>query len=327
MHCLFVGAVFCILQGKGVAFKSERGSSIGVPLLSLSSEHNSQRVAVLIAGCRDRLIWKSKVERVVEPLILQGFHVDFFLDLVEADQQSNSVFSPIPGSTDAQIDFDHLNKTLTDAGARLAHLHLHGRLDVEKDYPTQEYIEKHLRGRIWSYSPFSNGVGHSMFPSGVGRNILRRFKATASLMESVEREERQSGAYGYVLWAKDDGYWLNSLRMSSFARPGDQNMVFSQNCLTFGGINDRSLLFGRKAAGAMLMHVYSDFFQKEKPLNSFNSEAYWLMLSKLYGVTSVTVEPTALASLNSAIKNGTLCQRQICTAAYSEPAKLCSTIE
>lgn len=131
------------------------------------------------------------------------------------------------------------------------------------------------------------------------------------LWRVAEGVERKSGKqYKFVLWTRDDAHWLfrpSSLHSLSKARHA-ASTVFSRNCKTWYGINDKTVLLGRTAARFMLT-AYTSFWSPDQALDdTFNSEIYLMRLANLSGLELKAVEFSALPSVDAVIGN----QSQIC---------------
>merc|ERR1712203_1082032 len=68
--------------------------------------------------------------------------------------------------------------------------------------------------------------------------------------------------------------------------------------MTWTGIDDKTVLLGRRAAASMLM-AYSSFFRPTPPLDSFNAEVYLKKLAQAKGVLLRTLPFSQLPSTDA----------------------------
>lgn len=117
----------------------------------------------------------------------------------------------------------------------------------------------------------------------VGMNTIARFSHVQTLFQSVMKHEKAKGfRYEYILLTRDDDHYIGPLKlpedMTEHVKRADaDNQVFYKYCNIFGGMNDKTLLFGRAAAGKVLSRLYSDFWKPlpdEEQVEAPNPEIY-----------------------------------------------------
>eukprot|EP00930_Biecheleria_cincta_P072373 TRINITY_DN5977_c0_g1_i2.p1 TRINITY_DN5977_c0_g1~~TRINITY_DN5977_c0_g1_i2.p1 ORF type:complete len:287 (+),score=41.21 TRINITY_DN5977_c0_g1_i2:311-1171(+) len=145
--------------------------------------------------------------------------------------------------------------------------------DVAKDIPAN-----HIHTRLSQYflSPKES-------QRLVGINIIARFSHMQSLFHSIMDHEKAEGfRYDYVLHTRDDDHYIGPFRLPEdmsikMNRADADNKVFHKLCSTWGGVNDKTLLFGRTAAEKVLTRLYSDFWKplpEEELAEAPNPEVY-----------------------------------------------------
>jgi len=116
-----------------------------------------------------------------------------------------------------------------------------------------------------------------------GVSILRRYKTVERLMNAALSNENSGGfAYDFVLWDRDDTYWLGDFVLPlDTSKPQAARTVLVRDwmgtwpCGTrLTGISDKVILFGREAALAVLPRLYSDFWLENPNLNTSTAEEY-----------------------------------------------------
>jgi len=224
------------------------------------------KLAVLIAGRADRLVLAPKIRHVMEPVAAKGWDVDLYVSVVGMDKGSHKAWAPIPNNVSAvvaeRLESVAAIQTLATAGSWAIRF-------CELDGDSQEVVvPKDPPRRLSLYPPSETEVG---------LNVLRRFKATEQLMHKVKDVEMEHGfSYDFVLLTKDDDHWLGPLDISRFqSNPTHPNDVYFKDCLRFSGVNDKTLLFGRRAAEAVLTRLYSDFWEPRREFVTGNIEHFW----------------------------------------------------
>jgi len=226
------------------------------------------KLAVLISGLADRLVLVPKISVLLNPIVASGWDVELYLSVVGKGKGSQKAWHPIENNESA-VTAEGLQtmadvQTLSSAGGWTVRF---GELDADSQ-------------KVASSFPHDMPIRLRLYPPAeteVGMNVLRRFKTTEQLMHKVQEVEKVNRFnYDFVLVTKDDDHWLGPLNIGWFlGQPGHEQTVFFKNCLNWGGVNDKTLLFGRQAAEAVLPRLYSDFWMKSKQLETNNIEALW----------------------------------------------------
>jgi len=266
------------------------------------------KLAVLIAGLAERLVLAPKIRVLIEPMAATGWDVELYLSVVGMGKGSRKAWHPIENNESAVVA-ENLGtmaavQTMAEAGGWTIRF-------CELDGDSQEVSSSFPRDmpvRLSLYPPASNEIG---------MNVLRRFKTTEQLMHKVQDVEKANGfSYDFVLVTKDDDHWLRPLDISRFlAQPTPHNTtVYSKNCLNWGGVNDKTLLFGRQAAEAVLPRLYSDFWMETPDLVTNNIETLWRGIFKIRDVISWPVDFELLPTCDSIYLRGDngmpyLCQK------------------
>merc|ERR1711972_279678 len=84
-----------------------------------------------------------------------------------------------------------------------------------------------------------------------------------------------------AIWTRDDAYWIDKVgSLAALLRKQTSNhTVWSKNCKYWGGINDKTVIMGRHAAG-MLFTAYSSYLKPTPLFRSMNSEIYLSLLAE-----------------------------------------------
>lgn len=223
---------------------------------------NGHTLAVLVCGLQTRLTSLSKVRQVVEPAVAQGFQVSVYMELVLTGYENDGYSS---NSTYAEVhEFAHaLEQKISGAGGRLEFL------DLKKDND-----EAAIHASVAIKPPEK---------SDIGRSVMRRVLSLQRLWERAQEAEPS-----FVLVTRDDDYWIAPLDLKSFLnRPDCQNTVFTKNCLQFGGLNDKTFLFGGSAARRTLDNIFDEYWDAE--FNVGNAERFWARRAQLKGVSTTGV--------------------------------------
>eukprot|EP00930_Biecheleria_cincta_P072374 TRINITY_DN5977_c0_g2_i1.p1 TRINITY_DN5977_c0_g2~~TRINITY_DN5977_c0_g2_i1.p1 ORF type:complete len:354 (+),score=58.35 TRINITY_DN5977_c0_g2_i1:44-1105(+) len=246
-------------------FKSNSTASADVPC-------NKTRLAVLIAGKASRLVWPSKVKHIVKanPECVQ---VDFYMRLLKAGNGNGAEFTHVPHQG-MSMDWKDPESLLQGTTAKIIVKDIVDQNpDVAKDIPAN-----HIHTRLSQYL-----LAPAESQRLVGMNTIARFAHTQTLFHSIMDHEKANGfRYDYVLHTRDDDHYIGPLKMPEdmserTTREDADNKVFYKYCMFFGGINDKTLLFGRAAAEKVLARLYSDFWKPlpdEEQVEAPNPEIY-----------------------------------------------------
>lgn len=293
-------------------------------------------LAVFIVGLLDRLILFSKITQVVEPAVLEGYQVNVYLSV--AKLQDAHAFKPLDGriqspeaqnvSTKTCWERDNfcevVYRAVTLAGGKLALAEvLENQIDV-RSVAYADHPEIENPGRLFQYAPYvhKDETGHIVDGDESGKNVLRRFWSLEKLANRCVTNS--SVPPDFLLITHDDDQWMGPLTLSNFSsRTNASRKVFSKDCNTWLGINDKTLLLGRDAASVILSRLYNGFWTQSNELDEAcwsrdhtwrvrNLECYLLHWVHVQGMTSEPVDWQLLPTYTSAWMNdGTLCQRTL----------------
>lgn len=274
--------------------------------------HNATaRLAVVISGLTDRFLITSKLRRIIQPATATGCLVDIYMALV-ARGHGGATWNKIPNSKTSDLGVnvttEQVAEHLRNAGGHVAYCNLTAaREDIQ--FPRNPPL------RLKQYSPIETDIG---------RSVVRKFMTLEFLMTHVRSRERAMGVqYDFVLLTRDDDHWMGPFDLLSFkAENGHENNVYSRNCKTEGGINDKTLLFGRLAAERVLERLYSDFWMRDKRLEAWNAEAFWKAFIHVKGVRSKQVSLSRLPTAASVFVNNSQGNFYLCQKRY----KICASL-
>lgn len=255
------------------------------------------RIAVFVVGFQNHLVMQSKVKNIVGEQARRGWDVDFY---VRIESNAARALNRTGAGGIAAANFSsQIRNMIEHAGGTLVHMDLLDKKEeVDEDFPANKTT------RLGKYSPYT---------SETGKNVLRRFKSIEALVEiAVNR-----AYYNFVLVTKDDEHWLGVFKLRHFTQYDNlTHRVFSKNCITNGGINDRTLLFGRQAFHRVLPKLYTDFWMPSERLdNTTNVEEYLQEFMKIKGIISTPVSFYELPTADSIfvldpMRGPRLCQKK-----------------
>ena len=263
-------------------------------------------IAVFITGLRSRFLLNTILQHLIYGCVRDGWAIHIYLSLIGFNMSQGEYkgfrIAPDPNTVrmNNTIFNTHIRKSIRAAGGDLIfYEHRHGPEKLDP-LPTEpgSYI---FRKRLSQYSPYYNAIG---------RAILRLWKSRELMWNASLAYERARGVqYARVLWTRDDAYWVQSLDLTNFTDP---NALYTRNCVTYHGINDKTIMLGREAAPA-LMTAYSAFWNKTLPLESQNAERYLMYLAKARGVVVRYVKFQRLPTLDAMVDKS---NQQICIKKY-----------
>ena len=163
----------------------------------------------------------------------------------------------------------YLADAVRDAGGYLVHCAIHDEVELD---PLPENRTRFKR-RLALYSPYTTRPG---------RAVLRTWKARESMWNmSLGVERAHNASYKLVMWTRDDALWLDRVQLCPFAwQPDLHKTLFTRNCLSWDGINDKSVVMGR-AAAARVMLAYTAFWDPRYFLEVDNAETYLMQWARL----------------------------------------------
>lgn len=232
---------------------------------------NKSRLAVLIAGKASRLVWPSKVKQIVKanPDCVQ---VDFYMRLLKAGNGNGIEFTHVPHQA-MSMDWKDPESLLQGTTASIVVK------DIIDQNPHVDIPANHTRTRRLGQYLLSTSKAQYL----VGVNIIARFSNMETLFHKIMDHEKANGfRYDYVLHTRDDDHYIGPLKIPEkmsigVTRAEADNIVFHKLCNTWGGVNDKTLLFGRAAAEKVLTRLYSNFWQalpEEDTTEAPNPEVY-----------------------------------------------------
>jgi len=311
----FVQAVQPNFPSPGDAGRHGRRASKTVTVdFSGQTRTQGENIAVLITGVQDRFLWNSKMENLLKPLVEQGYGVDFFIQLVEHGSQSGASWGNVKrtDSHDLTIgNIDSLRQAVKDAGGRICILEL-----IETDnkicLPTE--ITPDLLKHMSQYPPSTEMIG---------LNVLRRFSSLAQLLnKSKTFEQQEQFQYKFVLVTRDDDYWLQPLSLSSFSLLETDNVIYTRNCKTWGGLNDKTFLMGHTAAHALLPKFVPGFWWHDTRLEVWNAERVLAGMVNVLGISSHPVPFEQIPTAEARYEADTDGSVQLCLS----PIYLCANV-
>jgi len=239
------------------------------------------RLAVFITGIEDIMVWQSKAGSIVAAPVREGFAVDVYLVLVRSGKQTGKPYISTDGAGSAgRFNMTNAEIDVAQAGGRLVYRKiLRHHENVEASFPSNtDFFEK----RISRYSPLHTAAG---------ANLLRRYFTYESMLQQAARiEALEQFQYDLVLVTRDDDYWVEPLRLTGFMQGLNwRRTVFSKDCNLWGGINDKTLLFGREAAKRILGRIFTDFWLPTQRLNVKTAEHFVSVFAKMKRVVSRVV--------------------------------------
>jgi len=280
-----------------------------VPSSNVSqAEPNGHTFAVVVCGLQSRLTFVSKLTHVIEPAVARGYKVLVYIELVKTGFESGLWWRPpsnvTAGSYTDMPDLEHvLRQKIESAGAHLAIFNLREGNDDVVINASLEVGRKEGVHRFAAYSPFNNRVG---------QNVMRRFLTLQRLWGSGAWKQHPR----FLLLTRDDNFWLGPLNLDRFLNMSNSNeTVYSKDCLSWSGVNDKTLLFGGMAAKRSLRQMFTNFWDKHESLQTANAETYWLAHFRLCNVTSTPLPfqflPTADAVYQLQESGRTQCLRKL----------------
>jgi len=289
--CTYLTTVFCLRVMEKSTLEQSENIMWWEPSFEVSLvKPNGHTLAVLVVGLQSRLTFVSKLTHVMEPAVAQGYNVLVYVELVKSGFESGKWWNPpsnlTSGSYTDMPDLEHvLRQKIEAAGAHLEIFHLvEGNDDAVIKASLELGMEDHVE-RFSYYSPFQ---------STVGQNVMRRFLSLQRLWGNEAWKQDPS----FVLVTRDDNFWLGPLNLDLFLHmPNSSETVYSKDCKSFKGINDKTLLFGRTAAKRGIRGLFKNFWDKDASLQTKNAETFWQAHLQLCNVTST---PVPLQSLPTA---------------------------
>lgn len=229
----------------------------------------TKSLAVFVTGLQHRLLTSSKMKHVIWSAAKQGYDVDLYMSIVRSnasqtfEKQSGSTISNSIATQEATDE-----ATLRSALSSVAHLAFYELLDHQEEVSLDQL--PHNRLTQYHKNP------------ALGLNVLRRFFANEKLFNHTTAS---GSKYDFILVTRDDDHWLGPLNLTEFeSKPSASRTLFTKGCKQWGGVNDKTLLFGHEAAQAVLGTIYTDFFDPAPNLKTDNAETFLMNFAKNKGI-------------------------------------------
>eukprot|EP00445_Apocalathium_hangoei_P007812 CAMPEP_0203859022 /NCGR_PEP_ID=MMETSP0359-20131031/11597_1 /ASSEMBLY_ACC=CAM_ASM_000338 /TAXON_ID=268821 /ORGANISM="Scrippsiella Hangoei, Strain SHTV-5" /LENGTH=458 /DNA_ID=CAMNT_0050775853 /DNA_START=10 /DNA_END=1386 /DNA_ORIENTATION=- len=244
------------------------------------ADKQQRSIAVVIVGLRERLLFNKTLEHVIRRSVEEGFVVHVYMALVDKGNGAHwrperkrgiedPMFSDLSHSAFQQL----LSQWVRQAG---------GCLMCVLNYPGSEPVAPlptggDMDGRLTQYLPRS---------SKIGRNVLRTLGSRETLWNVTLENEKQLGRnYTLAMWTRPDSYWFGNITSPAdlLSKNHSSTTVWTQDCKSAAGLNDKSAILGRQAAGIMFK-AYSRFYNTKSITRYFrgrmaNAERYLLAVA------------------------------------------------
>jgi len=234
--------------------------------LAEETRESPPRLAVFVTGLQDRLLMVSKIKNVIWTAAKQGYKVDLYVSLVTEHPKEgySKVKNEVKSTTTQEVlDRSSIESAISGAG----NLVVYSLLGHQEKVIMPQLHQK----RITEY-----------FNKPYGVNVLRRFSTYETLFNRTVADNVE---YDFILVTRDDDHWLGPLNLTDFEKDAHaSNTLFTKNCKQFYGINDKTLLFGKKAARAVLGAIYTHFFDPVSSYVTSNAETFLMNFAKNRGV-------------------------------------------
>jgi len=268
-------------------------------------EVGQRTIAVYISGVKSRLLLNSTLERALVPLVRDGSAVHVYVSLLFDGTDIGSWMPVRAHATEdpsiAPLSHTDLQEYIVDRISRTGACVVCAEV-LDKPEPIGEVPEN--PGQITKYPPRATKAG---------QRLLRLWKSRERMWHRSLASEAQSRTkYELFFWIRDDSIWLGDVPMPSklLATPDAPRTVWARACGGFGGLNDKSVIFGRLAA-PVLMTLYSGFMHGGLPTNTSNAEQYLLGVVHAAGMVAISpsfeAQPEASAMLFGSPQNLSLC--------------------
>ena len=211
------------------------------------------RLAVVVAGSFQRYFLQSTVERLIQPMVQKGHVVDYFLTLTTSNPPAfrsknrymqKMLFDPVFGEANNLTGIppvQHIQHVVEEqvahAGGRVRHI----RLREEVDILGNNHLQKRTR-QLLKENPKENPV--ALFPAMDLRsrakkkaithgnmNMLRLFLSVQQLWKRLnEAETDDNEKYDYVLFLRDDTFWLQTFDIDRLLRTAGSADLYVPSC-------------------------------------------------------------------------------------------------
>jgi len=257
-------------------------------------------IAVLMTGLKGRLVLESTLVKVLRWNVGAGYRMHVFAHFVDKFGFSAYISNLPPARPDPvllkvgprpQAFAEWFRSKVESTGAKVVHF------SQQRPHEHIDPLPDFARKRWGDYNPFfTDGKGFA------GRNLLRRYKSAEMLWNLTRRSEKLHHIqYEFVLWIRDDPYWIQPLDLRSFPKPPyERPRMYTRDCALYNGFNDKTLLLDRKAAPFMLS-LYSTFYNNSDPRLAFSTgaEVFVTQVADIKGVDSFTVPFSRVSNIDA----------------------------
>ncbi|CAM9292548.1 unnamed protein product [Chrysoparadoxa australica] len=268
-----------------LASSSAPESTQGIQVQGVTKKKNKEihRIAVCVVGQLSRLQLDSLVTFFIQPNVARGHPVDVIVRLSDTSGSTNEPdLAPGKWANRSSQDIeDYLSLYARRVSARIEEPPLfqirNSFIDaLDKAYRTPEgKLDRH--------------IAH-----------LKQYHAVGLCMDQVEAWETSSGEeYDVILKVRDD----SELQSKLMVQHKHKKTAFFLSCMSFGGLDDKHFLGGRRAAGLLMRRLMPDYLsrslkeleyeQKGRTRLPRNIEAYYFREAVLLDV------PVEKVSVNS----------------------------
>mmetsp|Transcript_145507 Transcript_145507/g.466316 ORF Transcript_145507/g.466316 Transcript_145507/m.466316 type:complete len:468 (+) Transcript_145507:28-1431(+) len=244
------------------------------------ADKQQRSIAIVIVGLRERLLFNKTLEHVIRRSVEEGFVVHVYMALVDKGngahwrpERKRGIEDPMFSNLSHSAFQQRLSQWVRQAG---------GCLMCVLNYPGSEPVEPlptggDMDGRLTQYLPRS---------SKIGRNVLRTLGSRETLWNVTLENEKQLGRnYTLAMWTRPDSYWFGNITSPAdlLSKNHSSTTVWTQDCKSAAGLNDKSAILGRQAAGIMFK-AYSRFYNTKSITRYFrgrmaNAERYLMAVA------------------------------------------------
>mmetsp|Transcript_9278 Transcript_9278/g.26668 ORF Transcript_9278/g.26668 Transcript_9278/m.26668 type:complete len:451 (-) Transcript_9278:107-1459(-) len=239
---------------------------------------HSRAVAIYLVGVRQRLILNSTLQHVVKPIVDDGFAAHLYIALIlnvsgtgnwKRIRERAAEDHALATLSASQLRA-HLGARTAEWGGCLVHVATKPRPITIDGVPENP-------GQIQQYPPVNTTTGRRLLSTWFLREMLWN--------RTLRRERTWHMQYLLAMWVRDDAFWMADIGSLSklLAAPKATRSVWSRNCGSWGGINDKTVIVGRQAAGALLQ-LFSGFMKGGVGKPSKNAEVYLLHAVRAAGL-------------------------------------------
>ena len=255
-----------------------------------------QRVAVIVAGTWARYMFNSSLHHLIRPMLAQGHDVDYYLYLTTAKAKAyrseseymNHVRSdPVLGEhiTTNGTEFinstefsngtafskgtEYLRSEMKAVGVSFAEIVIKERVDIDSNMLLKESRSAaNASDPDTKFPMFDSRTDQTERRTANGnRNLLRLHLAIQHLWQRlVEHESKVGWKYDYVLFLRDDMFWLDDFDLNNLIMK--DGSVFLPSCdareprMDEMEVNDHALV-ARRASAELFGNYYTELFRSD----------------------------------------------------------------